>query len=161
MHLKDPEEFLKLLQELKIKRRLLSLLILILCIPPFLRAWAQEITPAPSPTPEPFAGLTAPAPGQALQGLGAVSGSIPAQGFKSAELSFNYAGASSPSWFLVAEFDAAPNGTLAQWDTTRLTDGIYDLRLLVTRADGGQMVSTVPGLRLRKRGSGSDLSWPG
>lgn len=116
-------------------------------------AHAQALTPSPlteTSTPAPAVGLSAPYTGQALQGVIAITGISAIPGFVSAELSFAYANDPTGTWFLIAESLAAvENGPLAQWDTTTITDGDYQLRLVVRLADGQQRIASVTALRVR------------
>jgi hypothetical protein len=118
----------------------------------------QEITATPSPAAEtPLAGSPAPAvailspgAGQALQGNVTITGHAGGEGFLSAELSFTYTGDSTGTWFLIQEIEQpVADGPLANWDTTTITDGIYDLRLAVHYTSDDQQVMIVKGLRVR------------
>lgn len=106
-------------------------------------ARAQTATP-------PALEITAPAAGAALQGLVQVNVQPGLPDVQNAELAFAYTGDTTGTWFLIWEsgqpIDA---GELAVWDTTTITDGDYDLRLLVTTAPGEQLQSLVRGLRVR------------
>lgn len=127
---------------------LLFLAGLLLCPP---RAAAQEIdTPTPTVALPARPKIDAPVGGEALQGQVPISGSSGVPGFFSAELSFAYTGDATGTWFLIQEtFDPVQDGLLAVWDTFAITDGVYDLRLLVTLADGSQVETFVRGVRVR------------
>jgi hypothetical protein len=108
---------------------------------------AGENTPAPATPAE--IGFQSPLPGQALQGIVVISGTTAVQGFHSARLEFAYSENPTNTWFLIQEFTEPVKGELAQWDTSTITDGIYDLRLSVTLADGKQSKVILTGLRVR------------
>ena len=119
----------------------LALLVFLLMVP--LRpVAAQEIdTPTPTPTatatatPTPPAQpqITFPAGGDAVPGQVTLSGASGIPGFFYAELSFTYAGDTTGTWFVIEEsFTPIQSGAQATWDTVALTDGTYDLRLLIT-----------------------------
>ncbi len=114
---------------------------------------AQASTPtslAQTDTPSPAVEITNPGNGQALQGVVAVTGNSAIPGFSSSELSFAYSSDPTGTWFLIAESQAAvENGILMQWDTTTITDGDYQLRLVVRLASGQQQIASVTGLRVR------------
>lgn len=113
-----------------------------------LRPLAQESTPTAE---GPRAYIEAPLPGQALQGSVPVSGRTRLPGFRRAELSFTYQDDPRQTWFQIKTFDEpVDEGLLADWDTTTLTDGVYLLRLVITRDDEREPIGIfVPGLRVR------------
>jgi len=137
----------------------LLLIFLFLLFPHSNRVLAQEIdTPTPTPTasntptPTPPAQprITNPAGGDAVQGQVTISGASGVPGFFYYELSFAYSGDKTDTWFLIEEsFNPIQSGTLATWDTFAITDGTYDLRLLVTLIDASQMETVVRGVRVR------------
>ncbi|MEW6717056.1 MAG: hypothetical protein AB1345_06110 [Chloroflexota bacterium] len=106
-----------------------------------------------NPTTAPEAGmvgLTSPLPGQALQGLVAISGSTDAEGFERAELYIGYAQDATNTWFLIYEStQPLTQALLTNWDTTQITDGTYTLRLLIVLQDGDFIQVLVPELRIR------------
>ncbi|HEY61591.1 MAG TPA: hypothetical protein G4N95_02970 [Anaerolineae bacterium] len=94
--------------------------------------------------------ITSPKGGEAIQGIFPVVGSIPANGFISASLFFRYAGDETNTWFLVQELtEPIENSTVAKWDTTKISDGIYDLKLEVKLADPEPIKTLVFGVRVR------------
>lgn len=125
-------------------RRKITLLLLLLFLLPPKTARGQD----PAETPQ--VSIASPGGGEALQGLVRISGSANPDGFRAYELSFGYSGDTSGAWFLIAErSDPVSDGELAEWDTFRITDGDYDLRLAVTLQDGSLVETTVEGLRVR------------
>ncbi len=114
---------------------------------------AQALTPtspAQAGTQPPAVGISNPGSGQALQGVVAVTGNSAIPGFSSSELSFAYSSDPTGTWFLIAENQAAvKNGILAQWDTTTITDGDYQLRLVIHLVSGQQQIASATGLRVR------------
>ena len=94
--------------------------------------------------------VTSPLPGQVLQGLVVINGTVDAFAFSSYELSFAYAGDAGGTWFLIRRSsEAVSQGSLGTWDTTVLTDGDYDLLLRVFLLDGSVQEARVEGLRVR------------
>ena len=94
--------------------------------------------------------IQTPLPGEAIQGAVVISGNTSIEGFVSSELSFSYNHEISGTWFLIQQSQQpVENGILTTWDTTTLTDSIYDLRLVVFLKDGKQKQVTVTGLRVR------------
>ncbi len=98
-------------------------------------AVAQSVQPA----------ITSPSKDQVLQGLVTVTGTTGPAGFASAEISFAYAADDTGTWFAIQTL-AQPieDGTLATWDTTKITDGSYVIRLRVVAADAAVHDALVP-----------------
>ena len=94
--------------------------------------------------------ITSPRPGEALQGVVAIVGSTFVEGFQSWELSFRYAKDENETWFLIAEQEnIIRDDILAEWDTSMITDGVYDLRL-TARLKGDDFAQViVEGVRIR------------
>ncbi len=94
--------------------------------------------------------ILAPQGGAALQGQVQISGSANPEGFFAYELAFGYADDPTGTWFIIFEsFNPVEAGTLAEWDTFSITDGDYDLRLLVTLTDASEMEIIVQNIRIR------------
>ena len=94
--------------------------------------------------------IDAPASGAAIQGIVTIEGSTRADGFQSWELTFGYASDSTGTWFLITESDERiEQGELAQWDTTTLTDGTYNLRLTVFLEGGRREHVVINDIRVR------------
>ncbi len=76
--------------------------------------------------------ITSPTSGEALRGQVAIQGNTNVEGFISWELTFGYSQDTTGSWFLIAEgSQPVRDGLLTEWDTTRITDGNYQVRLTV------------------------------
>jgi hypothetical protein len=98
----------------------------------------------------PQVAIYSPTSGQALQGTISVTGKTLVEGFLSAELSFAYTQDLTDTWFLIYESDEpVSNGELTQWDTSTITDGEYNLRLVVTMEDGNSLTVQNSNLRVR------------
>jgi hypothetical protein len=126
-----------------LRKIFLTLLILQIMNP--LRVNAQdEIDPKPAVT------ILSPNAGQAVRGSIPIIVDTVIDGFLSAELSFAYQADQPVTWFLISQGEQPLHDALmTEWDTTLLTDGIYDLRLLVTLKNSRQMTSVVRGVRVR------------
>jgi hypothetical protein len=95
-------------------------------------------------------GITAPLAGEALQGYTIISGTTTVDALQSWELSFSYRDDTTDTWFLIYEGEQAiEDGTLTEWDTSTLTDGIYNLRLTIFLEDDDPVVIVVPDIRIR------------
>ncbi len=91
-----------------------------------------------------------PRPGQALQGSVRVIGSTNIRNFAHSELAFAYQENPTDTWFILAESEqGVVNDVLAVWDTTAITDRIYQLRLTVTTKENQKHVYMVERLRVR------------
>jgi len=111
---------------------------------------APRATVTPVFTARPQVTISDPLPGQALQGKYPILGTSAVEEFRSAELSFSYTNDPTDTWFLIfTSAEPVTAGLLAEWDTTQISDGDYDLRLVVTLLDGAQISTVVPGVRVR------------
>ncbi len=94
--------------------------------------------------------ISAPGPGEALQGVVEISGTTGVEGFQSAEISFAYQADPTSTWFLILQTNQpVMEGLLARWDTSTITDGLYRLRVQVFLQDGQVVEFVVDGLRVR------------
>jgi len=115
-----------------------------------LLAFSLRAEPVSAQAPGSQVSIRSPQAGEALWGQVTITGSSDVAGFVSAEVSFSYANDPTGTWFLIAaSSQPARDGTLAVWDTTTITDGLYTLRLRVMLADGSYVDVTVPDLRVR------------
>jgi hypothetical protein len=89
--------------------------------------------------------ITSPAADEILRGQVTITGKVDVPSFVSAQLTFAYASNPTDTWFTLQTFSPPlTDSTLATWDTTRVTDGDYILRLRVTFEDGTIQDVTVP-----------------
>ena len=94
--------------------------------------------------------IASPEPGQVVQGLVIVSGTVTVLGFSSYELSFAYGDDQTGTWFTLQNSSLPVfEGELGTWDTTTLTDGDYNLRLRAFLLDGSIQETIVLDLRVR------------
>ncbi len=98
--------------------------------------------------------IQSPRDGQALQGLELLDGRIRGDGFIRGKIAFSYAGVPDPTWFFIADIQPGADGSaqtsfLVEWDTTQITDGNYDLRVVAEYRDGAAIYELVPNLRIR------------
>jgi hypothetical protein len=100
--------------------------------------------------PQPEITILAPLAGQAIRGNIPILVDTATQGFVSAELFFSYENDNTGTWFLISEsLEPISDGVMTEWDTTTLTDGRYDLRLVVKIVNDEQYISVLPSLRVR------------
>ncbi|NMC80610.1 MAG: hypothetical protein GYA59_14710 [Chloroflexi bacterium] len=94
--------------------------------------------------------VDSPQPGDVLQGTVPIIGSTDLAGFQSAEVWFAYEADPPGGWFLIHQStEAVADGTLADWDTTTITDGNYRLKVVVFVEGGEPSETLVEGLRVR------------
>jgi len=94
--------------------------------------------------------ITSQTAGQAVRGIVPVSGNTSVDGFISWELTFGYANDTTGTWFLFAEGQEPVTGkVLTEWDTTTITDGLYNLRLTVYLEGGRRIHFILPDIRVR------------
>lgn len=91
-----------------------------------------------------------PQPGQPILGILSIEAVLHAPDTAAVEVSFAYADDPTETWFLIGELNGAPSGSwFIDWDTSRLTDSMYTLRLTAVLNDGRKLAATIPGLRVR------------
>ena len=98
--------------------------------------------------------IQSPREGQALQGVEILDGRIRGEDFLQGKVSFSTSGVDEPTWFFIA--DILPEGEEGsqitfqiEWDTTQITDGNYDLRIVAEYQDQAAIYALVPNLRIR------------
>jgi hypothetical protein len=100
---------------------------------------------------EPFEPVViSPRAGEAVQGRVEISGVTETEGFQRAEIEFRYTNDPKETWFLIAETDQPVNpGKITEWDTSVVTDGVYDLRVTVFIKGGASPSKIIRGIRVR------------
>jgi len=94
--------------------------------------------------------IDSPRPGEALQGQVSIIGTTDIEGIQSFEVSFAYQRDDTNTWFLIGQGEGVfRSQTLAVWDTTTISDGIYRLRIRAFLNDGRTLESVITGLRVR------------
>ncbi len=89
--------------------------------------------------------ITSPTKDQVLQGQVTITGTTGASNFASAELAFAYVSDRTNTWFVIQTLaQPVEAGPLADWDTTRITDGDYVMRLRVFTSDGSFQDAEIP-----------------
>jgi hypothetical protein len=91
-----------------------------------------------------------PLPGEAVQGLVQIIGTVDVEGFQSYELAFAFKDDATQTWFQIAQGDTPViQGVLTEWDTTVLTDSTYHLLLRVHLRSGLVTDLIIEGIRVR------------
>jgi hypothetical protein len=104
--------------------------------------------------------ISRPAEGDSVSGVVTILGSASSPSFDHFELSFGYDPNPTDTWFPVGDSvtTQVSFGRLGLWDTTKITDGTYALRLTVTLDDGSVLEDIVEGIEVR--GAGSERTAP-
>jgi len=98
--------------------------------------------------------IVSPTAGQIVQGDVVIRGSTVMDGFQSYDIDFAYTADPVQTWFLIQESTRPiQDGILAVWDTTTITDGDYDLHMVVDLIDGNRSEVFVPAIRVRNYSS--------
>ncbi len=105
---------------------------------------------------EGHAEISRPAVGDSVSGVVTILGSASSPSFDHFELSFGYDPNPTDTWFPIGDVVSTQVsfGRLGLWDTTRITDGTYALRLIVTLDDGSVLEDIVEGIEVRSSGPG-------
>jgi hypothetical protein len=94
--------------------------------------------------------IVSPQSGDVLRGTVEIIGNMNVPNFASAELTFSYAAYPDGSWFTIQTFSQpATDPVIAVWDTAKVTDGDYILRLHVLLQDGSSQDAVVCDLKIR------------
>ena len=100
--------------------------------------------------------IQSPREGQALQGVEIIDGKIRGEGFLRGTIHFSYheSQAQERTWFFIADIeeeiqDSSQTAFQVEWDTTQITDGDYDLRVVAEYSGGAAIFELVPNLRVR------------
>lgn len=98
-----------------------------------------------------FAEITSPRADQAVAGVVTIAGTADHPAFQRFEVAFGYDPDPTETWFPIGEPISTPviDGRLALWDTMRISDGTYRLRLQVWLEDGQMLEAIVSGVRVR------------
>ncbi len=90
-----------------------------------------------------------PTDGQVVAGTVEIKGSVPDDDFDYAEVSYAFSDETASNWFLISRLDqTVHDATLALWDTTTITDGIYRLKVSVHRQNGSVSELMVENIRV-------------
>ena len=94
--------------------------------------------------------ITSPQSGDAVQGIVPVIVTSTVDGFIAYQLAFSLSESQTETWFLITESKVAVKGDiLGEWDTSNLTDGNYQLRLVVQRESENSILIFAERIRVR------------
>lgn len=80
--------------------------------------------------------VTYPGVGDSVQGIVEITGTVSTSSFDYAEVFFAYAAVNNLNWFMIGRIDqSVSSAVIARWDTTTITDGVYQLKLRVHNRD--------------------------
>ncbi len=106
-----------------------------------------------APTPDPSAQITSPVAGGNLFGVVPIVGTANNATMQTYGLAYLQQAATNPTWQPLAGPIAqkVKDNTLGQWDTTKLPDGIYQVRLRVTLRNGTVLEAYARDLRINNQ----------
>jgi hypothetical protein len=114
---------------------------------PSFRATAQSASPTPAGI---EFGIYTPISGKAVQGSVPIVGHTAIEGFSSSEISFTYQESPRESWFLIHQsLEPVDDETIFIWDTSKISDGDYIIKLTINFEDDSQQDFTVQNIRVR------------
>jgi hypothetical protein len=94
--------------------------------------------------------IDSPAAGETISGTVEITGTAAAPGMMRWRAEFAYDPDPTGTWFLISEgVDPVENGLLAEWDTSRIREGDYALRIAAYFADGSMRQTVLRGIRVR------------
>lgn len=94
--------------------------------------------------------VTSPRPGDVLQGVVEIQGTISGEDVKGYDVAFAYADDTADAWFLIASGEEqVDKGVIATWDTATIADDTYRLRVQVFYREGDPDTVIINNLRIR------------
>ncbi len=100
--------------------------------------------------------IQSPREGQPLQGVEVIDGKIRGEGFLKGAIHFSYSASQGQdrTWFYIAEIEgdnqeSSQTAFQVEWDTTQITDGEYDLRVVAEYSGGAAIFEVVKNIRIR------------
>ena len=88
--------------------------------------------------------------GQAIRGIVPIEGNTKIEGFLAWEISYGYSTDTTGTWFLLAEsFEPVENNLLTNWETIKISDGDYNLRLTIFLEQDEPVHTFVQNVRIR------------
>ena len=94
--------------------------------------------------------LISPQNGEAVQGLVEIFGTTETDEFIDYEISFSLMSDSERTWFpVIYSQESVDEDTLAEWNTSTLTDGSYAIRLIINLVDQDPIIIIIEEIRVR------------
>ena len=93
--------------------------------------------------------IDTPQDGDVLQGIVPIQAQVDLDKVDQISVYFGYEDDTSGSWFLIAENKPAVDGLLANWDTSLITDGTYQLLVQAELPDGSNLQFRKNGLQVQ------------
>ena len=94
--------------------------------------------------------ITFPLPGEAVQGLVQITGTVNVEELESYILEFAIQTSDNPAWFRVNVGETSiTDGILGEWDTSSLPDQNYFLRLTINQKTSDSITLLIEGVRVR------------
>jgi len=134
---------------LKRKKSLYLILIIMLSasIVAFQRVKAQTLSPTPTAS---IIEITHPKPCSAVQGTIQITGQISVEDYAYYTIEFSYQDNTQNTWFLITQSEEAIiGGVFAEWDTSQISDGEYQIRVVLYQQNGNMTENHIPNVRVR------------
>ncbi|MDO9087904.1 MAG: hypothetical protein Q7U53_16980 [Anaerolineaceae bacterium] len=127
-----------------LKLNVMQVYLLILWVISFVGGWF-------SPIPQlDLVRIQTPKNGDFIQGSVQIVGTVTGTGFQKAEISFRYQESQLQSWFLINQIDSPiVDDLLANWDTSTIADGTYQIKVLAFYENGRQQETIIENLSVR------------
>ena len=89
-----------------------------------------------------------------MQGIELIEGKIRGEGFQGGKISFSYSNIQDPTWFFIADIEpdtmeSSQSSFVVNWDTSQITDGDYNLRVVAEYQNTATIFELIPNLRIR------------
>lgn len=106
--------------------------------------------------------ITSPLEGALLSGLVPITGSATQPQFQRYELAFGYSPNPTDTWFSLQAPSTSQviNEVLGTWDTTKISDGLYVLRLRVFYGEGAYLETFVANVRVQNSTAAAPTALP-
>lgn len=94
--------------------------------------------------------IQSPKNGDYVQGTVAINGTVTGTDFQRAEISFRYQESQSQSWFIISQIETPiVDDVLANWDTSIIADGTYQIMVLAYYDNGRQQETIINNVNVR------------
>jgi hypothetical protein len=94
--------------------------------------------------------ITHPKTGSAIQGMIQITGQISVEDYAYYSVEFSYQDNPQNTWFLITQSEEAIiGGVFADWDTSQISDGEYQIRIVLYQQNGNMTENNITNVRVR------------